>query len=117
MSIVRPLRMLEKKDQEIAMGDFSESIEVKGSDELASLAKSFNRMEDHLKLAVVLSSIRSPGSRKKQAQLVEAEKLASIGILTAGIAHEINNPLTSVLSFSKLMLEQMPESDPQLFAP
>ncbi len=48
---------------------------------------------------------------EKQAQLIEAEKLASIGILAAGIAHEINNPLTSVLTFSHLMLEQMPEDD------
>jgi len=111
MSIVRPLRMLEKKTKNIAMGDFSERIEVKGSDELASLAKSFNRMEDHLKLAVSSFEHTITRLQEKQAQLVEAEKLASIGILTAGIAHEINNPLTSVLSFSKLMLEQMPESD------
>ena len=111
MSIVRPLRMLEKKTKNIAMGDFSERIEVKGSDEIASLAKSFNRMEDHLKLAVSSFEHTITRLQEKQAQLVEAEKLASIGILTAGIAHEINNPLTSVLSFSKLMLEQMPESD------
>jgi signal transduction histidine kinase len=111
MSIVRPLRILEKKTKNIAMGDFSESIEVKGSDEIASLAKSFNRMEDHLKLAVSSFEHTIEQLREKQAQLVEAEKLASIGILTAGIAHEINNPLTSVLSFSKLMLEQMPVDD------
>lgn len=111
MSIVRPLRMLEKKTKNIAMGDFSERIEVKGSDELASLAKSFNRMEDHLKLAVSSFEHTITQLQEKQAQLVEAEKLASIGILTAGIAHEINNPLTSVLSFSKLMLEKMPEDD------
>jgi len=111
MSIVSPLRMLEKKTKNIAMGDFSEKIEVKGSDEIASLAQSFNRMEDHLKLAVSSFEQTITQLREKQAQLVEAEKLASIGILTAGIAHEINNPLTSVLSFSELMLEQMPEND------
>ena len=112
MSIAGPLRKLEMKTKKIAMGDFSESIEVKGTDELASLARSFNRMEDHLKLA--LSSLEHTITRlqEQQAQLVEAEKLASMGILTAGIAHEINNPLTSVLSFSKLMLEQTSESDP-----
>ncbi|HTZ18296.1 MAG TPA: ATP-binding protein [Dissulfurispiraceae bacterium] len=112
MSIAVPLKKLEMKTKEIAMGDFSESIEVKGTDEIASLAKSFNQMEDHLKLAV--SSLEHTITRlqEQQAQLVEAEKLASMGILTAGIAHEINNPLTSVLSFSKLMLEQTPESDP-----
>ncbi|MGO9379555.1 MAG: ATP-binding protein [Dissulfurispiraceae bacterium] len=111
LSIVRPLRMLERKTKNIAMGDFSERIEVKGSDELASLAKSFSLMEDHLILAVSSLEHTITQLQEKQTQLVEAEKLASIGILTAGIAHEINNPLTSVLSFSKLMLEQMPESD------
>jgi len=112
MSIAVPLKKLETKTKEIAMGDFSESIEIKGTDEIASLAKSFNQMEDHLRLAV--SSLEHTITRlqEKQAQLVEAEKLASMGVLTAGIAHEINNPLTSVLSFSKLMLEQTPESDP-----
>ena len=112
MSIAGPLQKLEMKTKKIAMGDFSESIEVKGTDELASLARSFNQMEDHLKLA--LSSLEHTITRlqEQQKQLVEAEKLASMGILTAGIAHEINNPLTSVLSFSKLMLEQTSESDP-----
>ena len=51
--------------------------------------------------------------QEKQAQLVESEKLASIGKLAAGIAHEINNPLTSVLTFSSLLLEQCPEDDPR----
>jgi two-component system NtrC family sensor kinase len=50
--------------------------------------------------------------QEKQSQLVEAEKLASIGLLVAGVAHEINNPLTSVLTFSNLMLEKMPKDDP-----
>jgi signal transduction histidine kinase len=51
--------------------------------------------------------------REKQAQLVETEKLASVGMLAAGIAHEINNPLTSVLTFSNLILEQCPKADPR----
>jgi signal transduction histidine kinase len=51
--------------------------------------------------------------QEKQSQLVEAEKLASLGKLAAGIAHEINNPLTSVLTFSNLMLEQCPPGDPR----
>lgn len=112
-SIAMPLRRLERITKKVADGDFSEGIEVSGNDEIASLAVSFNQMED--KLQDAMSSLEQAIQRlhEKQAQLVEAEKLASIGILAAGIAHEINNPLTSVLTFSNLLLEQCPVDDPR----
>jgi signal transduction histidine kinase len=108
-----PLRRLERVTRKIAEGDFSEAVTVSGKDEIASLARSFNRMTG--KLNETMSSLESSIERlhEKQADLVEAEKLASIGKLAAGIAHEINNPLTSVLTFSSLMLEEMPEDDPR----
>jgi len=112
MSIAVPIRQLEKVTKKIAAGDFSESIEVSGKDEIASLGTSFNQMEERLKDALTSLEYTVNILQEKQAQLVEAEKLASIGLLSAGIAHEINNPLTSVLTFSHLMLEQMPEDDP-----
>jgi len=112
MSIGRPIRRLERLTKKIATGDFSESIEVEGKDEIASLAASFNQMEEKLKLAQDSLERTITMLQEKQAKLVEAEKLASVGLLCAGIAHEINNPLTSVLTFSNLMLEKMPEDDP-----
>ncbi|MCK9418252.1 MAG: ATP-binding protein [Nitrospirae bacterium] len=112
-SIASPLRTLEKITKKIAQGDFSESIEVKGKDELASLEASFNLMEEKLKNALWSLEHTIEKLREKQAQLVEAEKLASVGMLAAGIAHEINNPLTSVLTFSNLILEQCPKADPR----
>ncbi len=112
-SIASPLRTLEKITKKIAQGDFSESIEVKGKDELASLEVSFNLMEEKLQNALWSLEHTIEKLREKQAQLVEAEKLASVGMLAAGIAHEINNPLTSVLTFSNLILEQCPKADPR----
>jgi len=112
-SIATPLRTLEKITKKIAQGDFSEQIEVKGQDELSSLEVSFNLMEEKLKNALWSLEHTIEKLREKQAQLVEAEKLASIGKLAAGIAHEINNPLTAVLTFSHLMLEQCPPEDPR----
>lgn len=70
-------------------------------------------MEDRLKSALWSLEHTINKLREKQSQLVEAEKLASVGKLAAGIAHEINNPLTAVLTFSNLMLEQCPPSDPR----
>ncbi len=112
-SIATPLRTLEKISRKISEGDFSEHIEVKGKDELASLETAFNQMEDRLKNALWSLEHTIEKLREKQAQLVEAEKLALVGKLAAGIAHEINNPLTSVLTFSNLMLEQCPPEDPR----
>jgi len=112
-SIATPIRRLEKITKKIAKGDFSETIEEKGKDELASLAVSFNLMAGQLKNALWSLENTIKKLRDKQAQLVEAEKLAAVGKLAAGIAHEINNPLTSVLTFSNLMLEQCPREDPR----
>jgi len=112
-SIVIPIGNLERITKKITRGDFSESIEVKGHDEISSLAESFNQMEDKLDHAMNSLEEIIKQLQEKQAQLVEAEKLASIGKLAAGIAHEINNPLTSVLTFSNLMLEQCPPGDPR----
>jgi len=112
-SIVTPIGNLERITKKITRGDFSESIEVKGHDEISSLAESFNQMEDKLDHAMNALEDIIKQLQEKQAQLVEAEKLASIGKLAAGIAHEINNPLTSVLTFSNLMLEQCSPDDPR----
>lgn len=111
-SIAEPIKSLEEITKNIAMGDFSETLEVKGKDEIASLGTSFNIMEEKLKQALRSLEDTIKQLREKQSQLVEAEKLASIGILASGIAHEISNPLTSVLTFSNLMLEKTPENDP-----
>ncbi len=111
--IATPIRKLEQITKKIAMGDFSEAIEVTGGDEITSLEASFNQMVDRLKDAMASLEHTIHILQEKQAQLIEAEKLAAIGKLAAGIAHEINNPLTSVLTFSSLMLEQMPADDPR----
>ncbi len=112
-SIVTPIRDLERVTKKIARGDFGEALQVKGRDEISLLAESFNAMEAKLDHAMTALDDIIKQLQEKQAQLVEAEKLASIGKLAAGIAHEINNPLTSVLTFSNLMLEQCPPDDPR----
>jgi signal transduction histidine kinase len=112
-SIATPIRNLERITKKITRGDFSEVIEVRGHDEVASLAESFNQMEDKLDHAMTALEETIKRLREKQDQLVEAEKLALVGKLAAGIAHEINNPLTSVLTFSNLMLEQCAPDDPR----
>ncbi|MDQ3265543.1 MAG: ATP-binding protein [Myxococcota bacterium] len=105
-----------------AKGDLSRRIPVTGSDELTELSETFNNMgaeletsrakllrwNDELTLKVdeATSELRAA-----QAQLVEAQKLAAVGQLGAGVAHEINNPLAGILGNTQLLLLDRTETD------
>ena len=87
--ITGPLHELVDGTVRISRGDFTERIEIHSQDEIGELAKSFNEMSRRL----LRSRKRVEAANEK---LIQAEKLASIGRMSAGIAHEIRNPLTSV---------------------
>jgi signal transduction histidine kinase len=88
-SIAAPVARLEAGAARIAAGDLDARIEVRGAPELESLARRFNAMTAAVK--------------EHQERLVESEKLAGIGRLAAGVAHEINNPLGVILGYAKLL--------------
>jgi len=88
-SIAAPVEGLRAGAARIAAGDLETPIEVRGAPELEELARAWNRMTAAL--------------REHQARLVESEKLAGIGRLAAGVAHEINNPLGVILGYAKLL--------------
>lgn len=121
--MVHPLRRMTLAIQEIAKGNLSHFIEVDSRDELGALADSFNQMTRHLreaneKLIEGAKTLewkveeRTRELREIQSHLIQSEKLASIGKLAAGIAHEINNPLGGILIYSHLLLEDVPEGHP-----
>jgi len=121
--IVRPLRKMALATREIAKGDLAHFVEVDSRDELGDLADSFNQMTRHLrsaneKLVEGAKTLeckveeRTRELREIQSHLIQSEKLASIGKLAAGIAHEINNPLGGILIYSHLLLEDVPEGHP-----
>jgi two-component system NtrC family sensor kinase len=87
-----PVKGLLKATQQIADGNLSYRITPKRNDEIGKLAHSFNNMTDKLSEA--------------RLQLFQSDKLASLGRLAAGVAHEINNPLTGVLTYSSFLLKR-----------
>lgn len=105
--IVRPVQILETATQNIASGRFDTRIPSGGSggsDELASLAQSFNQMADSL--------------QRERRALIEAQesvsrnqRLASVGQLAAGVAHEVGNPVSAILSYSEVLLRDQNLSD------
>jgi two-component system NtrC family sensor kinase len=101
--VVEPLEQLRDTAEAIGSGDFSRRIEVKSKDECGELAQVFNQMTDNLKRS--RDELESTVERLKttQAHLVQSEKLSGIGEFVAGVAHELNNPLTTVMGFSELL--------------
>lgn len=95
--ITGPLKKLVEGTVRISRGDFSQNIKVSSKDEIRGLAESFNEMSRQL----LLARKRMKAANKK---LIQAEKLASIGRMSASIAHEIRNPLTSAnLNIQKVL--------------
>lgn len=94
-----PVKQLVAATQRVAGGDLSQTIDETRRDELGQLARSFNHMTRKISDA--------------RLQLVQSDKLASLGRLAAGVAHEINNPLTGVLTYSSMMLKRARTPDAQ----
>ncbi len=90
--IDKPVNELLTATQHVASGNLNYTIQYKKDDEIGSLAKSFNNMTQKLSEA--------------RLQLFQSDKMASLGRLAAGVAHEINNPLTGVLTYSSFLLKE-----------
>jgi len=111
--ICDPIQGLLEKTQALAAGDLSARVTIKSKDELGELGRSFNNMADNLAQAQIelkewgntleqKVEQRAAEMSDMQSQLLRSAKLASMGELVAGVAHEINNPLTGILMFASL---------------
>ena len=96
-NVNRPLKTIENAITKIASGDFNNIPEIKTGDEFESLVTSLNNMIDEL--------------NKRSKQLVQAQKLASLGRLTSGVAHELNNPLNNISTSLQILIEEIEEDD------
>jgi signal transduction histidine kinase len=101
--VTRPLRELRDSAEAVGRGDFSRRVKVPSEDECGELARVFNQMTENLKSSREQLEMTVDTLKTTQAQLIQSEKLSGIGEFIAGVAHELNNPLTSVMGFSELL--------------
>jgi len=119
----KPIDKLLAATKKAAAGNLDQTVSIRSHDELGELSDSFNNMISELKRSrdaieewtqTLEHRVqeRTQELQKVQDQLVHAGKMAALGELAAGVAHEINNPLTGVLTFSSLLLKKVDENHP-----
>lgn len=117
--VSKPVAALMEGMEKVGSGDLDYSVKINSRDEMGVLAEAFNSMTIDLKAArqimVDWTKTLEEEVKKKteeihrtQGQLIHAEKLASLGRMAAGVAHEINNPLTGIVTFAHLLLKRVP---------
>jgi two-component system NtrC family sensor kinase len=112
--VLRPVAEMLAATKDLAHGGAPAPLPIHSDDELGMLERSFNEMSDSLRRARAELQAAADGLehqveertaalQRAQEALVQTEKLASLGTLSASIAHEINNPLAGILTFARLM--------------
>ncbi len=126
--ISRPIIQLTRAARRISAGDLKQRVLISSRDEIGELAEAFNKMMHDLdrtiaaekdkaaELAETAADLQQALQTLKetQAKVIQSGRLASIGELAAGVAHEMNNPLSAVLTYAILLSEKVTEFPEEL---
>jgi len=117
-AVYRPTRELRRGTEALAHGDLDVTVDLRRSDELGALAVSFNSMARSLKEAdrklrewshTLEDRVREKTEELEEAhrKMMQVEKAASLGKMAATVAHELNNPLSGILTYAKLVARKL----------
>ncbi len=104
MRMVQPIERLTVAAKRIEAGDLEYRVRIERDDEIGSLATAFDQMAERLMK-------REKELKESQKTLRRADRLSSLGLLTAGLAHEIRNPLVAIRTFTQLLPERYNDAE------
>ena len=118
--VTSPVARLSRAASAIAAGDYGAPVAMKGRDELADLGRAFDRMSSEIRrrdeeirtwnreLQTRVDE-RTAELRAAQDQILRTRRMAALGSLGAGLAHELNNPMTAIVGYLAILKKQLPE--------
>jgi len=122
--LLRPLELLSRETEEVALGHFSHRVEIRGGDEIADLGRRFNAMaarleqsyraledrkgelEKEVQLRTAALEKEQQERRELDHQMFQVEKMTTLGEVAMGLAHEIGNPLAGMKAVAQMLLEE-----------
>lgn len=110
-SIARPIHRLIERVREVGRGHWQQRIEIGGKDEVATLAREFNLMSEELQTSYQRLLAEQAEKLRLERELRRSERLASVGQLAAGLAHEIGTPLNIISGRAEYLLRRARSTD------